>query len=107
MCLNANNGTKVWSVNFVKDFGGSVPHWGYSESPLVEQENLIVTPGGRDATVVALDNFLTGARRNIDHLSGHPRFEFREQDITRPFAVEGVVESVVNMASPASPKFTL
>jgi len=55
-------------------------------------------------TVVALDNFLTGARRNIDHLSAHPRFEFREQDITRPFAVEGVVDSVVNMASPASPK---
>jgi dTDP-glucose 4,6-dehydratase len=55
-------------------------------------------------TVVALDNFLTGARRNIDHLTGHPRFEFREQDITRPFDVEGAVDGVVNMASPASPK---
>ena len=55
-------------------------------------------------TVVALDNFLTGARRNIDHLTGHPRFEFREQDITRPFVLEGEVDGVVNMASPASPK---
>jgi dTDP-glucose 4,6-dehydratase len=55
-------------------------------------------------SIVALDNFLTGSRRNIAHLAGHPRFEFREQDITRPFAVEGAVDGVVNMASPASPK---
>ena len=54
--------------------------------------------------VVALDNFLTGARRNISHLSRNPAFEFLEQDITRPFRVEGDVDCVVNMASPASPK---
>lgn len=55
-------------------------------------------------SVVALDNFLTGSRRNIAHLDGHPRFEFRELDITRPFVVDGAVDGVVNMASPASPK---
>ncbi|MBS1854553.1 MAG: SDR family oxidoreductase [Acidobacteria bacterium] len=55
-------------------------------------------------SVVALDNFLTGSRRNIAHLDGHPRFEFRELDITRPFTVGGAVDGVVNMASPASPK---
>jgi dTDP-glucose 4,6-dehydratase len=55
-------------------------------------------------TVVALDNFLTGAPGNVAHLDGHPGFEFRRQDITRPFTVEGPVDSVVNMASPASPK---
>src|SRR5215468_9999108 len=55
-------------------------------------------------TVVAFDNFLTGALRNVSHLKGHPCFTFRGQDITRPFVVEGPVDCVVNMASPASPK---
>jgi dTDP-glucose 4,6-dehydratase len=55
-------------------------------------------------SVVALDNFLTGAERNIAHLKGRPGFDFRKQDITHPFSVEGTVDGVINMASPASPK---
>jgi dTDP-glucose 4,6-dehydratase len=57
-------------------------------------------------TVVGLDNFLTGNPRNLDHLETGTgsRFEFREQDITEPFEIEGPVDCVVNMASPASPK---
>jgi dTDP-glucose 4,6-dehydratase len=55
-------------------------------------------------TVVALDNFLTGSPRNLSHLEGHRRFRFVEQDITLPFAVDGPVDGVINMASPASPK---
>jgi len=55
-------------------------------------------------TVVALDNFLTGSPGNLAHLEGHTRFRFVEQDITKPFAVDGAVDGVVNMASPASPK---
>jgi dTDP-glucose 4,6-dehydratase len=54
--------------------------------------------------VVALDNFLTGSPRNLEHLKSHPHFQFLEQDITKPFEIEGSVESVLNMASPASPK---
>ena len=55
-------------------------------------------------SVVALDNFLTGNRRNLAHLEGQPRFRFMEWDITQPFSIEGPVDSVVHMASPASPK---
>jgi dTDP-glucose 4,6-dehydratase len=55
-------------------------------------------------TAVALDNFLTGNRRNLLHLEADPRFQFFEQDITRPFSIGGPVDCVVNMASPASPK---
>ena len=54
--------------------------------------------------VVALDNFLTGAAANLAHLEGNARFRFVEQDITEPFTVEGTVDGVLNMASPASPK---
>jgi dTDP-glucose 4,6-dehydratase len=54
--------------------------------------------------VVALDNYLTGLARNLAHLQGVSNFDFRQLDITRPFTVEGPVDCVVNMASPASPK---
>lgn len=55
-------------------------------------------------SVVALDNLLTGSRANLAHLAAHPHFQFVEQDITRAFSLEGPVDAVVNMASPASPK---
>jgi dTDP-glucose 4,6-dehydratase len=54
--------------------------------------------------VIALDNLLTGAERNIDHLQGNPDFEFRKQDVTEPFEIEGRVDFVLHMASPASPR---
>jgi dTDP-glucose 4,6-dehydratase len=59
---------------------------------------------GEGHTVVALDNFLTGHARNLAHLAGHPRFQFMERDITRPFIIEGDVDCIVNLASPASPR---
>jgi dTDP-glucose 4,6-dehydratase len=55
-------------------------------------------------SVLAIDNYLTGSCRNIAHLDSHPAFQFLERDITRPFTVEGAVDCVINMASPASPK---
>jgi len=55
-------------------------------------------------TVVGLDNYLTGAASNLAHLADEPRFRFVRQDITEPFTVDGSVDAVVNMASPASPK---
>ncbi len=55
-------------------------------------------------TVVAVDNFLTGAERNVAHLNGHLQFRLIRHDITQPLAVEGPLDAVLNMASPASPK---
>ncbi|MCL4795098.1 MAG: PQQ-binding-like beta-propeller repeat protein [Bryobacteraceae bacterium] len=54
-CLNAADGKAVWSKNILKEFGGSNPYWLLSESPLVDGERLIVTPGGRGAGMVALE----------------------------------------------------
>src|ERR1700722_19495262 len=54
--------------------------------------------------VIGLDNFLTGAERNIAHLRDNQRFEFRFQDVTAPFEIEGGVDFVLHMASPASPR---
>ncbi len=54
--------------------------------------------------VLALDNLLTGLERNLEHLRGNPHFEFRRHDVTLPFDVDGGVDFVLHMASPASPR---
>lgn len=53
ICLDVANGKQIWKKNLVTDFGGSVPTWGYSESPLVDGDKVIVTPGG-STPIVAL-----------------------------------------------------
>jgi dTDP-glucose 4,6-dehydratase len=55
------------------------------------------------AGVVSVDNYLTGAERNVAHLRGRAGFESMRQDITEGLSVEGPVHYVFNMASPASP----
>jgi len=54
-CLNAATGDEIWHKSLTRDFGGKIPGWGYSESPLIDGSRLIVTPGGRGGCVVALD----------------------------------------------------
>lgn len=54
--------------------------------------------------VVGIDNFLTGAARNIAHLNGNDRFTFVEADVSAPLAGLGVFDCVIHAASPASPK---
>jgi outer membrane protein assembly factor BamB len=55
LCADATTGNEVWRKNLVKDFGGTLPRWGYSESPLVDDGKLICTPGGKQGTIMALD----------------------------------------------------
>src|SRR5438132_843372 len=55
VCLKQRTGEKVWSVDLMQRFNTDVLHWGMSESPLVDGDRLIVTPGGRGAAIVALD----------------------------------------------------
>jgi dTDP-glucose 4,6-dehydratase len=61
----------------------------------------------RGATVVAVDNFVTGGKDNVAHLAGHPRFTLVEADVTEPLpAVEALAErfdAITHFASPASP----
>lgn len=58
-CLQAKDGKIVWQINLQKDFGGRLPMWSFRESPLIDGKKIIVTPGGSDAILVALDK-LTG-----------------------------------------------
>jgi UDP-glucuronate decarboxylase len=55
----------------------------------------------RGHDVLCVDNYFTGRRDNVVHLSGHPRFELQRHDITFPLYVE--VDEIYNLACPASP----
>ncbi|WP_437194100.1 PQQ-binding-like beta-propeller repeat protein [Planctomicrobium sp. SH527] len=55
-CLKVDNGELLWSRKFQDDFGGELMSgWGFSESPLVDGDKVLCTPGGNDAAMVALD----------------------------------------------------
>jgi len=51
--------------------------------------------------VIAVDNYFTGSKRNIEHLLANSRFELMRHDVTFPLYVE--VDAIYNLASPASP----
>lgn len=56
VCAEADSGQIVWDTRFQADFGGQMMSgWGYSESPLVDGDRLICTPGAEDAILAALD----------------------------------------------------
>ncbi len=55
ICLESASGKERWRKNLRSDFGGKPGEWAYSESPLLDGDKLICTPGGSDATVVTLD----------------------------------------------------
>jgi hypothetical protein len=54
-CLRVIDGFIVWQRNILKDFGGRNLGWLISESPLVDGNAVIVSPGGRGAGMAALD----------------------------------------------------
>ena len=65
VCLDAQSGAVIWRKSLTGDFGGKMSagqrvHWKYSESPLIDGDRVIVTPGANDAALVAL-NKATGA----------------------------------------------
>jgi len=56
LCVETETGTLLWQKNLVEDFGGQMMSgWKYSESPLIDGDKLICTPGGPEAAIVALN----------------------------------------------------
>lgn len=55
-CYRADDGQRVWASHLQRELGGGKkPNWQFAESPLVDGDRLIVTPGGEDAALAALD----------------------------------------------------
>jgi outer membrane protein assembly factor BamB len=54
-CFDSREGKDKWRKDYSRDFGSTRPEWGFAESPLVDGDMLVVTPGGPDGAVVALE----------------------------------------------------
>lgn len=60
-CLELRTGTVVWAKNVIEENGGAVPEWGYSVSPLVSGNRIILSVGGSDGrSLLALDKHTGG-----------------------------------------------
>jgi len=55
VCFERATGLEKWRKDLVKDLNGSRPHWGFAEAPLVDGDKVVVTPGGSEGAVAALD----------------------------------------------------
>ena len=55
ICVKAEDGKEVWRKHLTTDFGGPMVGWGFSESPLVDGDQVLFTPGGPKGTLVALN----------------------------------------------------
>ena len=53
-CFDAATGRSLWAHDMVREFGGKVPGWGYSESVLIDGNLAVITPGEKNC-IVALD----------------------------------------------------
>lgn len=56
-----------------------------------------------DYKVIGMDNFITGDKKNLQHLESNPNFEFIEHDVTGFVKIEGNLDYILHFASPASP----
>ncbi len=81
-CLQAGDGKVVWQRSLQDDFGAPVPTWSFRESPLVDDDKVIVTPGAEGATLVALDK-LTGETLWKSEVPGDPQAAY-----SSPIAVD-------------------
>lgn len=56
VCVDPRSGKILWQKNVLQEFGGRIPTWGVCESVLLDGNRLLVTPGGDQATFVALNS---------------------------------------------------
>lgn len=72
-CLHREDGKILWSKSLVRDFGGRMMSgWGFSESPLIDGDHVVVTPGSDSAAIAAMDK-LSGReiwRANVPNTGG-------------------------------------
>src|SRR5215469_8677762 len=55
VCLETSTGKERWRKNLRDDFAGTPGNWAYAESPLIDGDVLVCTPGGSEATLIALN----------------------------------------------------
>jgi len=91
VCVGEGKGEIVWQKNILDEFGGKNIQWGISESVLIDDDNLICSPGGKQGTIVAL-NKQTGRPVWRSNVQGSPQAAY-----SSPIAVDfGGVRQYVN-----------
>jgi outer membrane protein assembly factor BamB len=70
-CFNATSGEIIWSLDLLKKFNAENITWGMAESLLIDGDNLICTPGGKEVNVVAINRF-TGETKWTSKGFGEP-----------------------------------
>lgn len=94
-CCDAKTGDVVWQRNILSEFGGSNITWGISESVLLDDGNVICTPGGSRGAVVALDA-MTGRTKWASRIPGNPKAAYASPVIAQ---VGGTKQYVVFTAA--------
>lgn len=79
--FDRQSGALQWKAEMVADYGGKIPTWGYSESPLVDGQRVMVTPGG--------ENFMIG----LDRSSGEKIWS--SQGVTAPAQYVSIMKGSV------------
>jgi outer membrane protein assembly factor BamB len=59
VCIDAGTGKEIWAVDVDKDFNAEWHTWGVAESPLIVDDKVICSPGGKETSLVAFDK-MTG-----------------------------------------------
>jgi outer membrane protein assembly factor BamB len=54
-CLDSATGKELWHKDYVADFAGELPAWGYNGMPIIDGNQVILIPGGKKGDLVALD----------------------------------------------------
>jgi outer membrane protein assembly factor BamB len=93
ICATTDKGEVVWKIHLIKDLGGRHGSWAYAESPLIDGDKLICTPGGEEASLAALEK-KTGKviwKCSLAHLKGKPDRRGRQ----RPYQVAGYSSPIV------------
>ena len=55
LCLDATSGKLLWSINLVREYGATVPQWYAGQCPLIDDNRVILAPGGPEALLLAVD----------------------------------------------------
>lgn len=55
LCVNVSDGKEIWRKHMVEDLGGTLMEWGFSESPVIDGDHVVLTPGGAQGTVATLN----------------------------------------------------
>jgi outer membrane protein assembly factor BamB len=121
VCLETQTGKRVWGFNYGEKFGSTTPRWGFSESPLVDGDRVVINPGGKGAGMVALNKvtgdiiwqsqddrpgyssvlaFDFGGQRIYTVLTGSAAIGVDAKDGSLLWRYEKVVNRVANIATP-------